>query len=408
MKRPGTIAACFLFGTILLAPVAASGESLTLKAIEKYATPFLRQQNLDGQYIVGPHLQRHLKAEIGMALATEATKDTIYVHSARRDMDWVIANRLEPNGGLCWTGSDSPYFFVVHQHWFLIASELIRRETGKDGRIPCIQAKVWHYLLGENPACADFYLNNRAYHGPFFAYRSLDRSGVFQSQARFKGSYEIGAALWSLALHRYSSWLEGAKFKEPHDPPLPPLTVSGYLDSLALQVSRPAYALGFVDTPKKLWIRSIGWTGTGWSGWETHDWKYSLHMQEGALLYHIETGSSLLVDTERRETQNLLDNVQPTGMIHGLPDTLGTPDYEYGEALSVLGLAALAFRGTDRELSGHCLSAGERVAQHALQSYNPGCSEDGAILLAGMCRIYLAQVADSIHAGEGEISKFSE
>jgi hypothetical protein len=246
------------------------------------------------------------------------------------------------------------------------------------------------------------------YHGPFFAYRSVDRTGIFQSQGQFKGSYEIGAALWSLALHRDSYWLEGEKSKEVHDPPVPTLTVEGYLDSLVLQASRPAYELGFVDTAQKLWIRSIGWTGAGWSGWEPHDWKYCLHMQEGALLYHIETGSSLLLDTERRETQNLLSAVQPSGLIRGLPDALGTPDYEYGEALSVLGLAALAFRSLDKELSAQCLSAGQVVAQHALRSYNPGCSEDGAILLAGMCRIYLAQIADSSNAPERALLKFSE
>lgn len=383
---------CWIALALVSGPIF--GEPLSLQGIESYAVPFLHQQDPDGAYGLGAHIQRHLKAEIAMALATQATGDTAYAQSARRDMDWVVKNRLESDGGLSWTGSDSPDFFEVHQHWFLIASELIRRTTGVDGGITAIQGRVWGYLLGDNPACADFYLNNRFYHGPFFAYRSLNRSGVFQSQGDFKGSYEIGAALWSLALHRNSTWLNARKGDERHDPPLPSLTVEGYLDSLALQASRPAYELGFVGTTEKLWIRSISWTGSGWAGWQPHDWKYSLHMQEGALLYQIHTGSRLLLGPERREMENLLTIVEPSGLIQGLPDNLGSADYEYGVALSVLGLAALAFRDLDVRLADRCLAAGQLVARHVLDSCMPRCSEDGAVILAGLCRIYQAQMGD--------------
>jgi hypothetical protein len=85
-------------------------------------------------------------------------------------------------------------------------------------------------------------------------------------------------------------------------------------------------------------------------------------MQEGALIYWILTGDEALVAPARREAETLLINVKKDGTITSLPDAYGTSGYEYGEALSALGLAAVAFRGYDQSLSERSLAAGLAVA----------------------------------------------
>jgi hypothetical protein len=376
------------------------------EAIDRFAAPFLGHQGSDGAYEVGPEVQCHLKAEIAMGLATEATGDRVYAESALRDLRWVIANRLEENGGLNWRGPADPFFFEVHQHWFLIASELIRRAVGLDDEIRPMQRRVWRYLLGNNPARADFYFHNRDHHGPAFGYRSVDRSGVFQSQAAFKGSYEVGAALWSLALHRDSTWLDagsdsGAATRSAwveadgaatHGSLAPmKATTRDYLAAMAAQVSLSTRAMGFVDPKGGLWARSILWSGDGWSGWEPHDWKYSLHMQEGALLYQVLTGKMVLCETVLAESENLIRAVEADGSIPSIPDNKGSPAYEYGEALSVLGLSAIAFDSTDASLANRSLEAGRKVARTVIERFEPGSSEECAILLIGLCRITEAE-----------------
>ncbi len=324
-----------------------------------------------------------------MALATEATGDRAYAESAMRDLRWVIANRLEKDGGLEWRGPEDPFFFEVHQEWFLISSELTRRAVGYDEEIRPAQRRAWRYLLGDNPAGSDFYTHNRDHHGPMFGYRSVDRSGVFQSQGAFKGSYEAGAALWAMSLHRGSTWLsrpsEGVAASIAN--PASSSPTSGYLAALASQVSRSARDLGFVDPAGGLWVRSILWNGNGWSGAQRHDWKYSLHMQEGALLYQILTGETALCETAFAETENLVRAVREDGTIPSIPDNEGSPAYEYGEALSVLALSAIAFYPLDADLSGRSIAAGRKVARVALERFVPEPTEDGAVLLIGFCRI---------------------
>jgi hypothetical protein len=390
---------------LLSAPARSEGfdiaPTLSTADIGLYATPFLQNQDEEGGYDLGPTVQRHLKAEIAMAVASQATGQGAYAQSALLDMQWVIAHRLEPDGGLNWDGPWNPYFFECHQHWFLIASELIRTTTGVEGNIRDVQRQVWRYLLETNPADDDFYLNNLHNHGSFFGYRSVDRLGVFQSQAPFKGSYEVGVALWSLALHEDSSWLDGQDSVYKRDEVIARIEVastSEYLRALESQVSRSAQDDGFVDPGHSRWIRSLLWTGNDWSGWDQPDWKYALHMQEGALLCEILTGEARLEAVARSEAENLIAHVLNDGSIETIPDEFGSIRYEYGEALSALGLAALAFGASDPDLAGRSLLAGQAVAQHVLESFAPVCEEDGALLLAGLARVYQAQTADSLAA----------
>jgi hypothetical protein len=371
---------------------------LPITSIETFAAPFFERQHPDGGYDLGPRVQRHLKAEIAMALCARATGDARYAQSAFRDLQWVIQNRLEQDGGLNWDGQANPYLFECHQHWFLLASTLIEGEVGFHADIREAQTRVWRYLTDRNPAGADFYAHNQQYCGPFFAYRNVDRNGRFQSQAPFKGSYEVGAALWSLALHRNCTWLDSSGDRGPMDeePPLPPeLTVAEHLQRMVSQISLSSEDDGFVEPSRPLWIRSLLWNGITWQGCELHDWKYALHMEEGALLYGILTGESDLQGVSRSEAENLIALVSRDGAVESMPDAFGSENYEYGEALSVLGLAATAFRHTDSDLSSRSLAAGRRTARFVVDHLHPSSDEDCAVLLTGLARIYQAQFPDS-------------
>jgi hypothetical protein len=365
-------------------PPLADIRDVTVDLVRSYAEPFIASQNTDGSYILPPNVQTHMKAIIGMVLASRTTGDMRYAESARRNLVWVIRNRMEPNGGINWTGPQNPFFFEVHQHWFLIASEMVRETLGGPDSLRAVQRRAWLYLLQNNPAAGDFYYHNLVHHGAFFAYRSVDRDGRFQTQAPFKGSYEVGAALWSLALHRGHSWLDVGPGG------IPGHTVDEYLGRLVTQAQLPPGQKGYFDAERGVWIRSLLWNGLDWSGWETHDIKYALHTAEGALLYSSLSGRRDLLDEERRDIEDLLARVAADGSIRGIPDGNGTPAYEYGEALSVLGLGAQAAWVPVPRIGNRCLEAGRRAAVFAAQMYTPSVAEDRAILLAGLCRVLAA------------------
>ncbi len=388
-------AVAVLFGTTSALEARATAPELPPSVIHSFALPFLVYQLPDGNYQLPPSVQRHLKAEIAMSLAADATKTRAYAESARRDIEWVIANHLETDGGLNWNGPEDVQFFEVHQHWFLIASEMIRRQVDGPPGIQATQRAAWKYLVAKNQASADFYVHNQDHHGAFFAYRSVDRDGQFMTQAPFKGSYEVGAALWSFALHSGSSWLDEGADDGGYG------TIASYLDRLVPQIVQRPDDHGFYDPEQGTWIRALTWTGDGWSGWEPQDWKYTLHMEEGALLLELLAGDGRLHAEARKNLDHLLSSVTESGYIESIPDGNGSFTYEYGEALSVLGIGAVVFRGEEIDLALRCLDAGLRVANFVAQNCDPLSSEDAAMVLAGLARVYEAQIDRDI-AGAAE------
>lgn len=215
MNRPGRYFLCDAGLVCVFIGVAGPGKAGDLPGnglsrigtIHAFAHSLAASQHADGRYELGKGVQAHLKAEIAMALASEATGDPAYGWSALASLQWIVAEHLEDDGGLNWTGTNDPYFFECHQHWFLIATALAERATGKRGLFRDLQRLAWRFLLETNPSGRDFYGGNADSLGAFFAYRSVDRKGRFQTQASFKGAYEVGTALWSLSLHRSSRWL---------------------------------------------------------------------------------------------------------------------------------------------------------------------------------------------------------
>ncbi|MFN8547542.1 MAG: hypothetical protein U0527_06110 [Candidatus Eisenbacteria bacterium] len=385
-SRQGSAARHFLLFVATIALAAADvaraapilRTSARAQVVREFARTFQKTQGLQGDYAVGLRVQSHLKTEMALATAAAALADPSLARSARRDLDWILHERFEPGGGFNWDGATNPNFFEVHQHWFLIASELIRQELGLSVEYQSEQRDAWYFLRGTNPAMADFYLDNQARHGAFFAYRDVQRSGLFQQQAPFKGSYEIGAALWSLALHRSSSWIDQ------------PGEIASYLARLTAQASKSPYEFGWYAPAYGGWIRSLEWTGDHWEGFTQHDWKYALHMEEGALLYQILTGGEELAEATRGEVVSLLAHVEPRGEIAGMPDGFGSVIYEYGEALSVLALAVECYQYTEPELSAEALEKGRLVFDYVARTFPNYPSEDHAILLLGLARMFAA------------------
>jgi hypothetical protein len=383
------LAPALLLASFALPIESTESHALSIETIDDYAMAFLLHQDADGGYQLGPRVQRHLKAEIAMALASEATSYPAYAASAALDLDWVVANRQEPTGGLNWDGPSNPFFFECHQHWLLISSEMLRRAGAVGEEVTAIQTATWRYLIETNQAATNFYRDNQVRYGPFFAYRSVDRSGLFQTQAPFKGSYEVGVALWSMSLMRDLDWVNNLVAGSDT------VSVPQYLDWSATQASGSPDVLGWYDQSTGRWIRSILWISPGWAGWEAPDWKYALHMEEGALEYSLLTGDGRLEDPCRRFLETLLLQIQPGGFLSTLPDLYGTGRYEYGQALSVLGLAAEVFHDKVPGLSNACIAGAQQVADYVILAYPPECSEDGAMTLAGLSRALKAQVLAS-------------
>jgi hypothetical protein len=377
-------------GLALGAPLRAAADDgrVTDETIERFAAPFLQGQLYDGSYDITAKVQVHLKTEIAMALAAAVTLDPRYGDSARRDHAWVIRYFLEPSGGLTWDGPQSEFFFECHQHWFLIASHLIGDVTDTLPATLENRRAVWTFLQRSNPSGQDFYWHNLTHNDAFFGYRCVDREGGFMTQYPFKGAYEVGVALWSLAILKATGEID------PDSTGDDSLSVSVYLSRSVEQAALSPSQRGFYAPAEGRWIRSLRWHNPGWYGCEEPDWKYALHLEEGALEYRISTGESVLDVPIRAMLQELLDRVQFDGTLADFPDAGGTVEYEYGEAMSVLGAAAVAFAPYDPLLAEASLRAGESVSRHALITFAPAATEDCAMLLGGLARILQGQQAN--------------
>ena len=191
-------------------------------------------------------------------------------------------------------------------------------------------------------------------------------------------------ALWSLSLARAAGQI-GTGSPDPDS-----LLMAEYLERSVRQVEQTPQLLGFYDPGEGRWIRSILWHNPGWWDVEEPDWKYALHLEEGALEYERLTGLEDLDGEIHAFLQQLLARIQSDGTIAEFPDGYGTPAYEYGEALSVLGLAAITFANSDRWLAAQCLEGGQRIIEFVRAAFVPQSSEDNALLLAGLARLLKA------------------
>jgi hypothetical protein len=163
--------------------------------VVRWAKWFLRKQKSSGMFF--PAIQANEKIDHALCLSFDVTDDQTYLDAVEKNLDWIVGNRIEPNGGLTWKPTNVVDFFECHQLWFILACRLLS-ERNPDSDYAEAMIKVWHFLTDQNWADIDWYVHNETSNGAFFAYRNMDRKGHVQN-ASFKGSYEIGTAIWSLS-----------------------------------------------------------------------------------------------------------------------------------------------------------------------------------------------------------------
>jgi hypothetical protein len=151
-------------------------------------------------------VQDQLKADIALMMAYRVSRDPRYVEAVRRNLRWIVDHRWDSSekrmGGLCWSGVDSTSYYECHQMWFSIATKYLDDYSFRDD-YTALRAEALGFVLDDNFAGVDMFVDNEKRYGPFFAYRAVSRDGTIQKEPfhRWKGAYEIGASLWALALN---------------------------------------------------------------------------------------------------------------------------------------------------------------------------------------------------------------
>lgn len=181
-------------------------------------------------------VQDHLKRDFAVLLAFDVTRDPVYLQKVRNDIDWILLNRWVPlTGGLTWTPAETTEFYECHQQWFMIAVRMLYNRSGGAYNYLDEGEAAWHFLTDNPLAHIDLYVHNHVNNDAFFSYRQVWEDGDFQS-SNFKGSYEIGAALWGMSLNY--DWV--SHYKSSYSP-----EAYNYLDEMIKDIKRSFAQKGF-------------------------------------------------------------------------------------------------------------------------------------------------------------------
>ena len=112
---------------------------------------------------------------------------------------------------------------------------------------------AWHFLTDTNYPNIDMYVHNYVNHNAFFSYRLVTSDGLIQP-ANFKGSYEIGTALWGMSLNY--GWV--SNYQSSHS-----TQAYNYLDMMVQQAKNTPANRGFFSTSGN-WIRLLTWNAAAW------------------------------------------------------------------------------------------------------------------------------------------------
>lgn len=185
---------------------SSAGQALTI--IQSFATTFINTQGSGGNWQGADGVQEHLKRNFGMMKAFEVTANAGYLTAVRNNIEYLLANFWIPaNGGLEWyEDKSSDRFFECHQQWFMTAVRLLYNLSGGTHNYLTYAEAAWKFLTDNNNALGtggiDMYVHNYTNYGAFFSYRDVLGAGGIQAGGdNWKGSYEIGAALWGMSLN---------------------------------------------------------------------------------------------------------------------------------------------------------------------------------------------------------------
>jgi len=219
--------------------------------IVNYVTVFTQS---GGGWTAQSGVQDHLKRDFGTLLAYDVTGDATYLTKVRDNIDWILINRwVSSNGGLTWTSpTPTGEFYECHQIWFMIAVRMLYdRNNSYDYLTQGLAA--WHFLTDTNYPNIDMYVHNYVNHNAFFSYRLVTSDGLIQP-ANFKGSYEIGTALWGMSLNY--GWV--SNYQSSHS-----TQAYNYLDMMVQQAKNSPANRGYFSTSGN-WIRLLTWNAAAW------------------------------------------------------------------------------------------------------------------------------------------------
>ena len=198
-------------------------------------------------------VQDELKRDFGVILAYDVTGDHTYLEKVRDNMNWILDNRfLESNGGITWTSPvEGGEFYECHQQWFMITARMLYDRDDAFNYLAQGQA-AWHFLTDNNYAGFDLYVHNYDNHNAFFCYRKVLTDGSYQTD-NFKGSYEIGAALFGMALNY--GWV--SSYQSSHSGG----RTFNYLNEMLIQIKNLPADRGFFSSAGN-WVRLLSWSAT--------------------------------------------------------------------------------------------------------------------------------------------------
>ena len=232
--------------------VTSAAQALTL--VQNYAATFLANQP-GGNWTGTNGVQEHLKRDFGVLTAFDVTGDTTYLGAVRNNIVYILNTFwISSNGGLEWYSNpaSSDHFYECHQMWFMIAVRMLRTRSNGLYDYAAYSQQAWYFLTDNNYTNIDMYLHNYYNHAAFFSYRQITSGGVIQVDP-WKGSYEIGTALWGMSLNY--GWL--SNYQSSHSD-----TLYDYLDMMVKQIKNSPTNRGYVS-PGTVTPNTSLWTTTG-------------------------------------------------------------------------------------------------------------------------------------------------
>ena len=216
--------------------------------VQNYANTFISNQP-GGSWTGATGIQEHEKRDFGVLLAYDVTGNFAYLTAVKNNIDYILATFWVPsNGGLKWYGSTSDPFYECHQQWFMIAVRMLYNKSGGAYDYLAQGLQAWHFLTDNNYSGIDLYVHNYVNNGAFFSYRNLSSGGSYNLDG-WKGSYEIGTALWGMSLNY--DWL--SNYHSSHSS-----QAYNYLNEMVIQIKKSPVNKGYFDT-------SISPSSTLWS-----------------------------------------------------------------------------------------------------------------------------------------------
>ncbi|HCY75889.1 MAG TPA: hypothetical protein DHV28_08195 [Ignavibacteriales bacterium] len=231
----------------------SASQAVTL--VQSYTTTFISNQDGSGYWNGVSGIQENLKRNFGMLKAYDVTGNSSYLTAVKNNIDYILANHwISSNGGLEWYADPgaSDHFYECHQQWFMIAVKMLYDKSGGAYDYLTQGLAAWHFLTDNNYTNIDMYVHNYVNHNAFFSYRQITSGGTIQADS-WKGSYEIGTALWGMALNY--NWV--SNYQSSHS-----AQAYNYLDMMVKQIKNTPTNRGYF-TPGTFYPSSTIWSRVG-------------------------------------------------------------------------------------------------------------------------------------------------